>query len=68
MPIAFKNQLENIQNIKCMLCGKPTFTDFELDKICEDCHEDIEGVMEELDEGLKYKKRKVNLIYYSFYN
>ncbi len=50
MPIAFKNQLENIQNIKCMLCGKPTFTDFELDKICEDCHEDIEGVMEELDE------------------
>ncbi len=36
MPIAFKNQLENIQ--------------FELDKICEDCHEDIEGVMEELDE------------------
>tara|TARA_B100000902_G_scaffold272142_1_gene258081 strand:- start:13 stop:201 length:189 start_codon:yes stop_codon:yes gene_type:complete len=50
MPLAFKNQLENIQNIQCMLCEKPTFTDFELDKICEDCHEDIEGVMEELDE------------------
>ncbi len=50
MPLAFKNQLENIQNIQCMLCAKPTFTDFELDKICEDCHEDLEGVVEELDE------------------
>ena len=50
MPLAFKNQLENIKNIQCVLCDKPTFTDFELDKICEDCHEDLEGVMEELDE------------------
>ena len=56
MPLAFKNQLENIKNIQCVLCDKPTFTDFELDKICEDCHEDIEGVMEELDEKPKHKK------------
>ena len=47
MPIAFKNQLELTQNIPCTLCGKSTFTDFELDKICELCHEDIEEVINE---------------------
>ena len=45
--VAFKEQLEETFNRECHMCSKPFFTCFHLDKICDDCHEDVQELIHE---------------------
>ena len=45
--VAFKAQLEETFNRECHMCNKAFFTSFHLDQLCDDCHEEVDELIQE---------------------
>ena len=45
--LAFKEQLKETFNRECHMCNKPFFTSFHLDQLCDDCHEEVQELIQE---------------------
>ena len=51
--VAFKQQLKETFNRECHMCNKAFFTSVHLDQLCNDCHEEVQELIQEFkhDEG-----------------
>ena len=45
--VAFKQQLKETFNRECHMCNKAFFTSFHLDQLCDDCHEEVQELIQE---------------------
>ena len=43
----FKEQLKETFNRECQMCNKAFFTSFHLDQLCDDCHEEVDELIQE---------------------
>ena len=45
--VAFKQQLKETFNRECHMCNKAFFTSFHLDQLCNNCHEEVDELIQE---------------------
>ena len=45
--LAFKEQLKETFNRECHMCNNLFFTSFHLDQLCDDCHEEVDELIQE---------------------
>ena len=45
--VAIKQQLKETFNRECHMCNKAFFTSFHLDQLCNNCHEEVQELIQE---------------------